>query len=289
MRALYTSAHGMNAQQSRLDTIGHNLANLNTTGYKTEDVQFKDMLYMTMLQKDEVKALDKRQTTENLRLGAGVLAVGTALSFVQGSLQSTQSPLDVAIEGDGFFKVRAYDQNGQQFEAYTRDGSFKVGQVGTEQYLVTADGNPVLDTTGNPINLTGFETDSLTIDENGMITGLPNAAGGGGAAPGQATPRLEVGQLEVTRVVHPESNLVGAGENLFRLHAQVNALDVQANAVIVNGERHSRVQQRAVEMSNVDMSTQMTEMIVAQRAYSMNARALTTTDQMMGIANSLRS
>lgn len=289
MRALFTSAHGMNAQQSRLDAIGHNLANLNTTGYKTEDVQFKDMLYVTMMQQDGAKALDKRLTTENLRLGAGVLAVGTALSFVQGSLQTTQSPFDVAIEGDGFFKVRAYDQQGQQYDAYTRDGSFKVGQVGTEQYLVTADGNPVLDIEGNPINLTGFETDSLTIDENGNITGLPNALGGGGAAPGEPTARLEVGQLEVTRVVHPESNLVAAGGNLYRLHAQVNANDVQANASVVDGERHSRVQQRAVEMSNVDMSQQMTEMIVAQRAYSMNARALTTSDQMMGIANSLRA
>jgi flagellar basal-body rod protein FlgG len=279
----------MAAQQSRLDAIGHNMANLNTAGYKTEDVAFKDMLYVTMKQKDEVKALPQRQTTESLRLGAGVLAVASAQSFVQGSVQTTQNPLDVAITGDGFFKIRAYDPQGNPYEAYTRDGSFKIGQVGASQYLVTAEGYPVLGTDNQPIELTGFEKDSLTIDQNGLITGLPNPLLGGGAAPGQATPRMLVGELEVTRVVHPESNLVAAGENLYRLHAQVNQNDVQANAILVNGQRHNTLQQRAIEMSNVDMSQQMTEMIVAQRAYSMNARALTTTDQMMGIANNLRA
>lgn len=285
MRSLWTSASGMAAQQARLDVIGHNLANLNTTGYKTEDVQFKDMLYKTMTQKDAVKALDKRLSPADLRIGHGVIPVSSAQSFVQGSLQSTQNPLDVAIEGDGFFKVSAYDQSGQRYDAYTRDGSFKIGEVAGEQYLTTADGNPILDVDNNPINLTGYDIASISIDENGMITALASDAANA-ATPGE---RQEIGQLEVTRIAHPESNLVAAGDNLYRLHPAANQNDVVANGYVINDVRHSSLRQRSLEMSNVDMSEQMTDMIMAQRAYSMNARALTTTDQMMGIANSLRA
>ncbi|KEO83310.1 flagellar hook-basal body protein [Tumebacillus flagellatus] len=282
MRSLWTSAHGMSAMQSQLDILGRNLANLNTTGYKTEDVKFKDMFYSALTQKDDVQALPGRLTTAGLRIGAGVLAVGSTTSFAQGSVQTTESPLDVAISGDGFFKIRAYDKSGQAFESYTRDGSFKVGTVGTDQYLVTADGNPVLDTNNQPIKLTGYDAASLKIDQDGNLTALPSS-------PDVGTTYENLGQLEVTRIAHPEANLAEAGGNLYRLVTGYNPQDVQANGTVIGGVRHSSLQQRALEMSNVDMSQQMTEMIVAQRAYSMNARALTTTDQMMGIANNLRA
>ncbi|MBL0385464.1 flagellar hook-basal body protein [Tumebacillus sp. ITR2] len=282
MRSLWTSAHGMSAMQTRLDSLGHNMANLNTTGYKSEDVQFKDMLYLTMQQKDGVKSLPGRLTTADLRLGHGVLAVGTVASFAQGEIQTTQNALDLAIQGDGFFKIRAYDQSNTPFDAYTRDGSFKVGTVGTDQYLVTADGNPVLDTNNQPILLTDYDAASVKVDQNGVISALPSS-------PANGTAYVELGQIEVTRIAHPESNLTAAGENLYRQVANANPADIQANGTVLNGVRHSTLQQRALEMSNVDMSQQMTEMIVAQRAYSLNARALTTTDQMMGIANNLRA
>ncbi|ARU60511.1 hypothetical protein CBW65_05040 [Tumebacillus avium] len=277
MRALWTSAHGMAGQQTRLDTISNNIANVNTTGYKQQDVNFKDMLYAEIQQTQQNGNLQGRQTTSGVRIGHGVLAVGVSQLFTQGALQSTENLLDVAIDGpNAFFEVGIFNNGVQTDNAYTRDGSFAVGYDRTNTpYLTDSAGNPVLDTAQQPISLDGFDLATLKIEQNGMMTA--EAAG----------VRTAVGQLELVNIENPDTNLEAMGNNMYALktNAAPNALTRGA----YNQPNGATLKQGFLEQSNVDMIQQMTDMIMTQRAYTMNARALQTIDQMMGMANNLRN
>ena len=279
MRSLWTSASGMSGQQARLDAISQNLSNLNTTGYKKEDVQFRDMLYAQMTQKPDVAGLQNRQTTAGLRIGHGVLPVSTLQTFTQGELQQTNNNLDVAMEGDGFFTVGLTDPQGQLTKMlYTRDGSFKVGQdPNGNSWLVDSEGHAVLDDQQQPIDLTGYDASTLSIDEAGNVS----AKQIGGSV-------QSLGTLGIVRVDHPDANLEAAGQNLFALRVTAPVTSVTYRVNIANGPVPN-ARQGFLEQSNVDMSQEMTDMLMAQRAYSMNVRALQTADQMMGIANNLRN
>ncbi|TCP57762.1 flagellar basal-body rod protein FlgG [Tumebacillus sp. BK434] len=277
MRALWTSAHGMAGQQTRLDMISNNIANVNTTGYKQQDVNFKDMLYAEIVQTERTGTLAGRQTTSGIRIGHGVLAVGISQLFTQGPLQSTENLLDVAIDGENaFFEVGVYNNGVLTGNAYTRDGSFAVGyDANNTPYLTDSAGNPVLDTARQPISLAGFDLATLKIEKNGVMTA--EAAG----------VRAAIGQLELVNIDNPDSNLEAMGNNMFALkqNAAPNALTRGA----YNQPNGATLKQGFLEQSNVDMIQQMTDMIATQRAYSMNARALQTIDQMMGMANNLRN
>lgn len=280
MRSLWTSASGMAAQQTRLDAVGHNLANVNTTGFKAQQVQFKDMLYAQFEQKPLVDDINGRVGAPGLSIGHGVLVNGITNSFVQGQLQNTAVPLDMAIEGDGFFTVGLYENGEQTGVAYTRAGSFKVGFTDDPQptpYLVDSQGNPVLDTAENPINLQGFDVQTLIVDQQGNMRAQRNGV------------YEDVGQLGIVRVDNPETNLRSAGVNVYAALDNIpdNAIRLLGN--IGAGEAPAFVRQNMVEMSNVDMAKSMTDMIIAQRLYSMNAQALKTADEMMGMANKLRN
>lgn len=277
MRSLSTAASGMAAQQTRLDTIGHNLANVNTTGFKAQNVQFKDMLYAQFQQKPLVDDIPGRVSGPGMSIGHGVLVNGIGNSFAQGQLQSTSVPLDVAIEGNGFFTVGIYENGVQTGTGFTRAGSFKVGMDGQDAYLVDTQGNPVLDDRNNPINLTGLDIDSIQIGQKGNIQARRNGV------------LEEVATLSVVRVDNPETSLRPAGVNMYAAVEGLPANAIRLINTLAPDEQPPQVRQYMVEMSNVDMAKSMTDMIVAQRLYSMNSRALQTADQMMGMANNLRN
>jgi flagellar basal-body rod protein FlgG len=274
MQALWSSASGLNAQQIKLDTIANNLANANTTGYKSQDVNFKDLLYAQFEQKPEASALPNRLTEAGLRLGHGVRVTGFAQSFAQGSLKETNVPLDVALEGPGFFKVESEANN-----TYTRDGSFKVGILNDEPFLVDANGRRVLDVNDQPISLDGYDIETLRINPDGMMTAVQTGTG----------VREEVGQLQIAVIDHPDTNLQPVGGNVWVLSADAPNGAVRTQLDYLEGEFPPKARQGFLEQSNVEMAAQMTEMIVAQRAYSMNAKMVQTADEMMGMANNLRN
>jgi len=276
MRSLWTSASGLHGQQARLDAIAHNMANLNTKGYKAQDVQFKDLLYVEMGQQAAVNGLNERNTPAGLRIGHGVYAANVKHSFTPGPLERTDLKLDVAIQGEGFFSVGIYDATGRTIQVgFTRDGSFKVGQDRAgNHFLVDSGGRPVLNRQAQPIELTGVDVNTVKIDAAGTISGMIG---------GEMT---ELGQLEVARIQNPEANLDAIGENLYVLDANAGVNVVTAG---VAGTEGTSLLQGSLEMSNVDMAAQMTDMIMAQRAYGMNSRAIQVADQMMGIANNLRN
>ncbi|MGB8954449.1 MAG: flagellar hook-basal body protein [Tumebacillaceae bacterium] len=282
MRSLWTSASGMKSMQTQLDTLAQNMANLNTAGYKAQSVQFKDALTQQMNQKTEESNLVRRDSNPGLRLGHGVLPMALMGNFTQGSLQDTGNGMDVALDGDGFFKVGLAGPGGTTpKQLFTRDGSFKVGMVddgagNKTPYLVDGSGRYVLDDNDQPIDLTGYDMSKLVVKEDGTL--LENNNGFTNT----------IATLGIVQVDHPEENLDRAGENLYALRVNVPNTAVTARANITNGAVPN-ARQGFIEQSNVDMSTEMTEMLVAQRAYTMNTKALQTADQMMGIANNLRN
>jgi len=279
MRSLWTSASGMKSMQTRLDTMAQNMANLNTNGYKKQDVQFKDALTQQMTQRPEDSNLVRRESTAGLRLSHGVVPMAILGTFTQGSLQQTGNLLDVALEGDGFFKIGLPGQGGAiAEELYTRDGSFKVGFDATDTpYLVDSGGRYVLDNTNAAIDLTGYDMSKLVVKEDGTL--YENADGAMNI----------IATLGIFKVDHPEENLDRAGENLYALRVNVPNAAVTERANIANAADQPLARQGFVEQSNVDLGTEMAEMMVAQRIYSMNTRALQTADQMMGMANNLRN
>ncbi|MGZ4031024.1 MAG: flagellar hook-basal body protein [Tumebacillaceae bacterium] len=287
MRSLWTSASGLNAQQMRMDAIANNLANINTTGYKSQDVQFKDMLYANYLQTPEVGKIqdttNPRQSTLGLRIGQGVWSVGLSQTFSQGALQQTGNNTDLAIEGNGFFRIKIPNAPaGTPNVAYTRDGSFKFSNTGSagDEHWILADsaGRAVMDTNDQEIDLTAYDLSSVVIGTDGTVSAKPK---GGGAlqAIGQ--------QIDLVNIANPETNLKPAGNNLYVLNGNITPAN-RANIEQRGAYQEGKIHQREIEQSNVDMSGMMTEMIQAQRVYSMNAKALETTDQMMGMANNLR-
>lgn len=274
MRALWTSASGMNAQQIKLDTVANNLANVNTNGYKSQDVNFKDLLYAQFDQKPELANLQNRATDPGLRIGHGVRVTGLSASMGQGALQQTTQLLDVALEGNGFFKVESDTGN-----TYTRDGSFKIGLLNDEPFLVDSTGRRVLDADNRPISLAGFDIETLTIGQNGTINAVQT---------GQGT-RADIAVLQIAVIDQPDANLQPAGGNYLELSGQTPAGAVRNQNNYAAGDLPAKARQGYLEGSNVDMAAQMTEMIVAQRAYSMNAKMVQTADEMMGLANNLRN
>jgi len=271
MRSLWTAASGMTAQQFFVDNISHNLANVNTSGFKKGRVEFNSLLYQTMRRAD----LDPANMTGrpvNLQVGLGVRPVAVSRMFTQGSLQRTDLPQDFAIEGDAFFTVRRNEDPEQIF--YTRDGSFKLSPVEDGLMLSTNLGYPVLSVDGEPII---FADDvawaNVTMDDMGNFW---NVADGGMEAMGF--------QLMLAQFTNPQG-LESAGANLWQV-------TVASGPALIQGEDDlitlSRVHQGVLEMSNVNIAEEMVDMIRAHRAYDLNARAITTSDEMLQTANGLK-
>ncbi len=271
VRSLWTAATGMIAQQVNVDTIANNLANVNTTGYKTEVNEFKSLLYQT---------LQTRTTTANVaqkpigaQVGLGVRNASITSQFTNGALLESENTTSFAIQGKGFFAVRGND--GQTY--YTRNGDFNFNlNAGGGLALSNSDGFPVLNAQGQPIVLNGdYVATRVTVDADGNIM-YPDA---------QNNPQPIAGmQIGLTQFQNPKG-LTKVGDSLYSVSiASGQPMNEATNA---NLEK-SVVRQGYLEGSNVQVADEMVNLIVAQRAYELNSKAITTTDEMMQTANSLK-
>jgi flagellar basal-body rod protein FlgG len=262
MRSLWTAASGMIGQQFNIDTIANNLANVNTTGFKANRPDFEDLLYQT-LRVAGTPATELTVVPTGIQVGHGVRPAATQKLFTQGSLQSTGNVTDLAIEGEGFFRVLMFDGT----YGYTRDGSFKIDANGQ---LVSSNGYRLFPEVILP---EGFIRDSLSISQDGRVT--VKIAG--------VDDPIEVGQVEIYRFVNP-AGLTAVGENLFKVSG--------ATGEVIPGrpgfDGMGKTIQRFLEMSNVSVVQEMVNMIVAQRAYETNSKAIQTSDSMLATANSLK-
>lgn len=265
LRALHSASSGMRAQQLNLDTISNNLANVNTTGFKKNRLEFQDLLYRTMREPGQLTR-EGRTIPTGIQVGHGVRAAATPVDFSQGSLQETENPLDLAIEGEGFFAIELPDQS----IAYTRDGSFKLDAEG---YLVTSNGYYVLDEGLGSIYIGEDPVNSIGITEDGTISVV---------FPGDDQAE-EVAQIGLTRFPNP-AGLEKIGRNLYR---PTEAAGFPTEGLPLE-EGLGSINQGFIEMSNVQVVVEMVDMITAQRAYELNSKAITTSDEMLQIANNLK-
>ena len=260
MRALWSAASGMKAQQDNMDVVAHNIANVNTFGAKKVRAEFQDLVYQNLRAAGAQSGADSQYPT-GLAIGLGTRTAATQRIFTQGNLQTTGNPTDIAIEGEGFFRIEMPDGT----IAYTRDGSFKLD---SNRRLVTTDGYPEADNITIEQDAT---SDSITISQNGLVSDVVN---------GQTN---QVGQITIARFVNP-AGLTAIGHNLF-IESEASGAPLEGNP---GDDGAGRLQQSVLEMSNVQVVEEMVNMIVAQRAYESDAKAITTSDSMLEIANGLK-
>lgn len=256
-QALWIAKTGLDAQQTRMAVVSNNLANVNTTGFKQGRAVFEDLLYQNVRQPGGQSSQDT-MLPSGLSLGTGVRVVATEKLFTQGSMLQTGNALDVAISGRGFFQILKPDGD----LAYTRDGSFQVNDQGE---LVTASGYVV-----QPGITIPDSTQSITIGTDGTVSVT---------LPGQAAP-AQVGTLETVDFINPVG-LQAVGENLYLETAASGT--AQAGTPGLNGL--GSLVQGALEGSNVNVVSELVNMIETQRAYEMNSKAISTNDQMMQYVN----
>ena len=252
----------MIGQQANIDTISNNLANVNTSGFKKVRADFEDLIYQTV-RVAGTPATEDTVVPVPVQMGHGVKLSATQRQFTQGALQNTENISDIAIQGDGFFRILLYDGT----YGYTRDGAFKIDANGQ---LVTSNGYRLLPEVTLPEN---FIPETLTISQDGRVNVK---------VPGNDDPVL-VGQLELYRFPNPVG-LSAIGENLFKISNASG--DPIAGRPGYDGM--GKTIHKFLEMSNVSVVREMVNMIVAQRAYEFNSKAIQTTDNMLGTATSLK-
>lgn len=260
MRSLWTAASGMVAQQTKIDTISNNLANVHTTGFKKSRVDFQDLLYQTVKYAGTPSTAGAQVPT-GIQIGHGVRTVATQRIFSQGMYQQTDNPLDVVIEGDGFFQVLLPDGGVK----YTRDGAFKLDAYGR---LTTSDGFPI-----EPEIVIPEEALELSIGTDGTVSIM---------RPGGESPE-EIGELEIVRFVNA-AGLKSEGKNLYSATAASG--DPMVGTPGLDG--FGTLSQNFLEMSNVQVVEEMVNIIVSQRAYETNSKAIQASDDMLQTANNLR-
>lgn len=270
VRSLWSAATGMNAQQTNVDTIANNLANVNSAGYKAQKAEFKSLLYQNLQTKTTTANGDPKPTTSQVGLGVRTSSINNI--FTQGSLLDSQSDTAFAIEGDGFFALQGEDGN----TYYTRNGDFTwvLGANGG-MTLANQDGLPVLNTAGRPIAVNrDYIANRLSIAEDGEVM-YPD---------GNNNPQPIGIKIGLYQFNNP-GGLERYGDTLLEATpASGNALNEETNANV----KPSRVVQGYLEGSNVSVADEMVNLIVAQRAYEMNSKAITTSDSMMDTANNLK-
>jgi flagellar basal-body rod protein FlgG len=253
LRSLYIASTGLNAQQTQLDVISNNLANVSTTGFKKGRPVFEDLLYQTIRQPG-AQSSQQTQLPSGFQLGVGVGTVATERLHTQGNLQQTNNSLDVAINGNGFFQILMPDGS----TAYTRDGSFQLNSQGV---MVTASGYTL-----QPSITIPADAQTVTIAKDGTVSVTqPNT-----------TSASTVGQLQLATFVNP-TGLQSLGENLYAETASSGAPQINNPGISGTG----MLNQNFIETSNVNVAEELVNMIVAQRAYELNSRAITTSDQML--------
>ena len=260
-RILRTAATGMNAQQLNVDTIANNIANVNTTGFKRSKVEFQDLLYQTLRVAGSSNLQDTYVPTE-IQVGNGTRPVATQKIYSQGEIILTQNQLDMAINGDGFFQITRPDGT----IVYTRDGAFKLSDEGV---IVNSDGLPL-----EPQITVSPDTEQLEVGADGTIMA-------------KLTGQVELtnlGQVELVKFINP-GGLRSMGQNLYEAtFASGNPIP----GVPGGPEGLGTIMQRYLETSNVEIVEEMVNMIIAQRAYDLNSKAVQAADEMLNTANNLR-
>lgn len=257
IRALWTAASGMEAQQLNIDVIANNLANVNTTGFKRSRADFQDLLYQTMRQPGAKSSTNSIYPT-GMQLGLGSRAAAIQKVFLQGDFQYTQNSFDLAVEGAGFFQVQ--EPNGDT--VYTRAGAFKQDEQGR---LVTSDGYPMTPQITIPADVM-----SVTVGADGTVS--VQQAGQSASTP--------VGQIQLATFSNP-AGLSSIGKNFFIETEASGSPTVGTPGISGVGN----LLQGYLELSNVGISEELINMIVGQRAYEVNSKAIQTADEMMQTAN----
>ena len=254
MQALHTAATGMAAQELSVQVISNNIANLRTTGFKKQTAEFQDLIYQHIARVGAQASTQGTILPVGIDIGGGVKTVGTPRSMTQGTLSQTGNDLDLAITGEGFFKILMPDGTFQ----YTRDGTFQMDNTGR---IVNAQGNPVQPTITIPQNSQG-----LAINTQGQVSVTQ---------PGSTTSTI-IGQIGLTRFVN-KAGLNPVGNNNFT--------DTPSSGTPQDGiatlEGYGTINQGSLEQANVDVVSEMSDLIAAQRAYEMNAKVISAADQMM--------
>ncbi|MGE5371742.1 MAG: flagellar basal-body rod protein FlgG [Solirubrobacterales bacterium] len=259
LRSLYTAATGMFGQQLNVDNIAHNMANVNTVGYKKMRVDFQDLLYQSIR-----KPIASEEAIEpvGLQIGLGTKPTVVQPLFSQGNLQNTQNPLDVAISGDGFFKMQV---PGYEDPLYSRNGAFLV------------------DAEGNLVNTDGYKVIGVdTIEQGAYDVKIGTDGTVLYSLPGQST-AIEAGKIEMSKFINPPG-LDKLGKNLYKATENSGeAQDWDSTA-----DSTTSLQVGYLEMSNVQVVEEMVNLITAQRAYEFNSKCITSSDDMLGIAANLK-
>jgi flagellar basal-body rod protein FlgG len=253
INSLWISKTGMEAQQTQLDVISNNLANVSTNGFKRASAVFEDLMYQNLRQAGS-NSSEQSQLPTGLQIGLGVRTVATRRSFSQGALQQSGNKLDVAVQGNGFFQVTIPDGTTN----YTRDGSFQVDSQGR---LVTATGLPIANGVSVPANAT-----SIAIAGDGTVTAQ---------IPGSTSPQ-SIGTIALASFINP-AGLDPKGQNMY---AETPASG-QPNSGTPGANGLGSLMQGYVETSNVNVVQELVTMIQTQRAYEMNSKAIQTSDQML--------
>ncbi|TVR07244.1 MAG: flagellar basal-body rod protein FlgG [Salinarimonadaceae bacterium] len=260
MRALYTAATGMAAQEMNVQVISNNIANMRTTGFKRQQVHFQDLLYQDLRRTGSGTSEQGTRAPSGVEIGTGVKTVSTARAMSQGSITPTEKEFDIAIRGEGFFRIQMPDGR----TAYTRDGGF---DLDSEGQIVTKDGYLV-----DP---------GIQIPAGARSVSISNQGGVQVIVGNEAEPQ-EVGRLQLARFIN-KTGLESIGDNLF--------LESAASGAAIEGqpgeEGFGSLQQGFLEEANVNAVTEISSLIAAQRAYEMNSKVISAADQMLTAANQM--
>lgn len=260
IKSLFTAATGMGAMQENINVISNNLANVSTQGFKRSRAEFQDLLYQT-LRMPGTETPQGTQIPTGIQIGMGSKLSAVSKNFQQGDFQQTNNELDLAIQGKGFFQVLQPDGT----TAYTRTGTFKLDNAGQ---MVSADGEPL--------------EPPITIPNDAMSISISNTGAVSVLRPGNVTATV-MGQIDLANFINP-AGLISMGRGLYK--------ETAASGTPALGNPGSMelglVQQGSIETSNVNVVEELTNMILAQRAYEMNSKAITTSDEMMQTANNTK-
>jgi flagellar basal-body rod protein FlgG len=259
IRALMTAASGMKAQQLQVDTIANNIANVNTTGFKKNELAFREMLYQTMREPGAPTGQSQMAPT-GLQVGSGAEVASSMKLFKQGEIVPTSNPLDLAIVGEGFFKVKP----GEADVRYTRDGAFRMDASGT---LVNSEGYPL-----QPAVVVPPDATEVIISEDGQVSVMK----GDGGVP------TNIGAIQLFRFAN-SSGLRAQGGNLYSETASSGAVQDAAPGIAGTGT----IRQKALERSNVQVVDELVALILAQRNYEINSRAIRVSDDMLQQVNNM--
>jgi flagellar basal-body rod protein FlgG len=278
-RSMITATNTLAQLQKQMDIISNNMANIDTTGYKKRQATFTDLLFNEYNNQPNDSNASNRLTPNGIRQGVGAKLGQVQINMTQGSLKTTDRPLDAAFKVENqYFRVLVQDEKGSSVQ-YTRDGSFFLTPVSeTEAMLVNGSGNPVLDENNNPISING-DVKEFKITENGQL--IAEKANG-------TQQSINLGVIQINKpqfFVQKGNNLLGLADNF----AALGVTEADAFTALNGGLRNQiSIGQGVLEQSNVDMAKEMTELINVQRSYQFQAKSITLSDQMMGLVNEIR-